>query len=327
MPAPYDPVPVLNVSGEDIPSHAVVETLDAFTDGAVHVTKPTRTGYRGVLVNGPGVIPTGQAGEAYAHPRVVAKAAAEPDAVGDEWGAVAGAWHLDDVGGGGFLFIGGYADGRANWVRYGVRDVNPSGSGSGTDTDGDGTADRRLVGYNYDVACVGGVLQKSRQPIYQFLGSGLSSYGSWEAAGTVGCCECDSDPSDGGPTGGGASDGSPFGICEDIPTTLRIDVTSSDSCFDGLTTTATWNGVSWPISFSSNVCGCDNEGGFGCGAGGLVPDDMGITYNSNLLVLVSYTASPFSATFQVVTELDACSSPPTDNAYMPAGTLFTVTVA
>lgn len=266
MPAPYDPVPVLNVSGEDIPSHAVVETLDAFTDGAVHVTKPTRNGYRGVLVNGPGVIPTGQAGEAYAHPRVVAKVASEPTAVGEEWGAVEGEWHLGDVGGGGFLFIGGYADGRANWVRYGVRDVDPSGSysgsGSGTDVDGDGTADRRLVGYNYDVACVGGVLQKSRQPIYQFLGSGLSSYGSWESAGTVGCCECDDDPSDGEPTGVGGT----FPACDAAPTTLDWTCSSSDiTCLNGQSGTITRSGAGSPYTWSNgnNLSpGCSTDNGF-----------------------------------------------------------------
>lgn len=106
----------------------------------------------------------------------------------------------------GIVYHGGvvwqYAEnGRVLVAVTGVA-TNPSGSGSGTDTDGDGTADRRLVGYNYDVSCSGGILTKTRQPIYQFLGSGLSSYGGWETVGAIGCCECDDDPGDGGPTGG-----------------------------------------------------------------------------------------------------------------------------
>jgi hypothetical protein len=131
VPAPYDPVPVLNVSGEDIPSHAVVEPTGRVTDGAFEVRKPTRDGYRGVLVNGPGVIPTGQAGEAYAHPRVVVRVDGTP-AVGEEWSAQAGSWGLGDTGGG-FIILTTAVDGRVNAVRYGV---SSGTSGSGADGGG-----------------------------------------------------------------------------------------------------------------------------------------------------------------------------------------------
>lgn len=220
MPAPRDPVPVLNVSGEDIPSHAVVEPTGERVDGAMCVRKPTRNGFRGVWVNGDGVIPAGKAGQATRHPGVVVLVDGSPE-LGEEWGSRAGSWKLHDVGGGGFIVNDDAPyDGRVNAIRYGVRDVDPSGSGSGTDSDGDGTADRRLVGYNYDVSCSGGVLTKTRQPIYQFLGSGLSSYGGWQTVGAIGCCECDSDPADGGPTGGGGGGGG-----------TSLDNVPCDDCF------------------------------------------------------------------------------------------------
>ena len=126
MPAPYDPVPVLNVSGEDIPSHAVVEPTGVITDGAFEVTKPTRSGNRAVLVNGPGTIPDGKAGQAYGHPRVVVASDDEPERAGEEWGAEAGSWELSAGTPGGFVYLGGYAAGRGNWLRVG------DGTGNGT---------------------------------------------------------------------------------------------------------------------------------------------------------------------------------------------------
>lgn len=128
MPAPYDPVPVLNVSGEDIPSHAVVEPTGAITDGAFEVTLPTRSGNRAVLVNGPGVIPDGKAGQAYGHPRVVVASDDEPEQVGEEWGAQAGSWELAAGTAGGFVYLGGYAGGRGNWLRVG------DGTGNGVES-------------------------------------------------------------------------------------------------------------------------------------------------------------------------------------------------
>lgn len=125
MPAPYDPVPVLNVSGEDIPSHAVVQPSDDITDGAIHVSQPTVDGCRYVLVNGPGVIPAGKQGQAYAHPRVVVAAESQP-VFGNEWGAKAGSWELSPDTPGGFLSLGGFAAGRANWLRYGAPTPGPA---------------------------------------------------------------------------------------------------------------------------------------------------------------------------------------------------------
>lgn len=129
MEAPYDPIPIRNDSGEEIPSFAVVEPTGEIRDGAKVVRKPTRNGRRGVLVNGPGAIPVGGAGDAYAHPRVRVLTAGEPPLYA-EWGATAGAWHLSDVGGGGFIHTGGYEGGVSNFLRYGVTEA-PDQSGSG----------------------------------------------------------------------------------------------------------------------------------------------------------------------------------------------------
>ena len=133
MPAPYDPVPVLNVSGEDIPSHAVVEPTGVITDGAFEVTKPTRSGNRAVLVNGPGTIPDGKAGQAYGHPRVVVRVDGDPT-VGEEWGAQSGSWGLGDTRGG-FIVLTEAVDSRVNAIRFGAGQEIGAGSGPDPDTE------------------------------------------------------------------------------------------------------------------------------------------------------------------------------------------------
>ena len=118
MPAPQDPVPILNGTDEDIPSHAVVEPTGVVVDGAMTVRKPTADGFRGVWVNREGVVPAGERGQATRLPGVTVLVDGEP-AVGDEWGAQADSWKLGDVGGGGFVVNSEVVNGRVNAVRFG----------------------------------------------------------------------------------------------------------------------------------------------------------------------------------------------------------------
>lgn len=118
MGAPWDPIPIYNDSGEDIPAFAVVQLADEHTDGAVNVVKPTVDGARYVLVNGPAAIPTGGTGQAFASPRVVVAydVTAGAPVAGDEWGAVSGSWLLGNVMGG-FLIFGKKGNGILNALR------------------------------------------------------------------------------------------------------------------------------------------------------------------------------------------------------------------
>lgn len=135
MGAPWDPIPVYNNSGEDIPAFAVVQLTEDHTDGAVNVVKPTVNGVRYVLVNGPAAIPTGGTGQAFASPRVVVAydAAAGTPVVGDEWGSVANSWLLGAVPGG-FLVFGVKGGGVLNALRQGTG----TGEAGGADCTGRG---------------------------------------------------------------------------------------------------------------------------------------------------------------------------------------------
>ena len=131
--APYDPVPVLNTTKEDIPPYAVMESTGHVhkETGSLGIRKPTGDGLRQVLVNGPSAIPAGRVGQGYLAPRVVV--AYDPTAglpgVGEEWGSETGSWLLGTTPGG-FVILGGAGGGNVNAVRYGVGGVPGSSSSS-----------------------------------------------------------------------------------------------------------------------------------------------------------------------------------------------------
>ncbi len=131
--APYDPIPVLNTTSEDVPAYAVLEPIGQIDAklGALLIRKPTGDGLRHVLVNGATAIPAGQPGQAYLAPRVVVAydTTAELPMVGDEWGSEAGSWLLGTTPGG-FIILGGAGGGAVNAVRYGVGEVVGSSSSS-----------------------------------------------------------------------------------------------------------------------------------------------------------------------------------------------------
>ena len=60
-------LPVLNVSGEEIPAHAVMMAVEAETDGLIHVDKPNADSLLNVLVNGPTPIPAASQGTPTSH--------------------------------------------------------------------------------------------------------------------------------------------------------------------------------------------------------------------------------------------------------------------
>jgi hypothetical protein len=313
VPAPRDPVPILNGSGEDIPSHAVVEPTGVVVDGAMTVRKPTVDGFRGVWVNTEGVIPTGQSGQATRLPGVTVLVDGSP-AVGDEWGAQAGSWKLGDVGGGGFVINSAAVAGRVNAVRYGVRVVETvSGSGSGTDVNGDGVADRRAVFDQEQYRCENGQLAVYTRPVYQYLGSGLMSAGTtWTFDRYEGCCSCgDSGSGSGSGSGGGGT----FPTCVGAPAALDWTSTSGDiGCLNGLSGTINQSGSTW--SNGNNVTPpCSSDNGFSVTCTGDVWTASLDTNSGITMTLISQTST--SLTFQAVS---------TGAGTIPAGTATFVVV-
>jgi hypothetical protein len=147
----------------------------------------------------------------------------------------------------------------------------------------------------------------------------------------TGCPCCDDDESGSGGSGSGSGSGPDYASCLDVPDTLQLDVVSTDPCINGLSAPLAGSDTPGPPPGKVwvdgvNPCSCDNTFTLTCIFPHAVPDNLVATYNNTTLVLADYTPAPFSLTYVLPTDASACSIPPTAAGYIPAGTVFVVTV-
>lgn len=118
-------VRVLNVDSQTAPPYALLAMAGVDNQGRVQVQRPQSDNQTGLLISGPGPIPTGLEGQAHrSFPAIVAYQSGTP-ANGQTWGAAANSWYLTS-GKTGYQVVGGAA---ANLVN--VVDTPPAAAAGG----------------------------------------------------------------------------------------------------------------------------------------------------------------------------------------------------
>lgn len=114
----FDPVPVINTTGEIIPAFGLMRRTGVNSDAQITVAKPDTDGQL-VLVNGPVSILANAVGAAtgYGNQQIIAFDTSDgTPAAGETWGAKNGSW-LARKGNAGFEIDGGASLGKVNAVR------------------------------------------------------------------------------------------------------------------------------------------------------------------------------------------------------------------